>query len=210
MRKLNILLVTLALLFASACSSSKKEEKKGKVDLSNFDIGTVNDYTYTNEYLGLKLALDDNWYFATEKELEEITNDTSEFLENTEAGDMLEKGKALIICYAENLDGLANVVMMVEKKTVQNVTVDQVIDPQISLIEEQFKSMGLEDAVCTKGKTVFLGENVPCITTIASTENGIMHQTTVIHLVDRLIVTITATSFTEDITERILMEFAAQ
>lgn len=228
MKRISILLMTFALLFVSACSSSKneevvsneeKEETKEEVvseglveevDLSNFDIGTVSDYTYTNDYLGLKLPLDENWYFASENELAQISSLTAEALDNTYAGEMLENGSVIILCYAQKLNGADNVNVGVEKKPLENITVDQIINLQLSVVEEQYKSMGLEDATCTKGETVFLGEKVPCMITIASTDNGTMHQTSVMHLVDGLIVTITATSFNEDITEQILAEFELQ
>lgn len=140
-----------------------------------FNRGTLVDYTYTNEVLGLRCQLDDSWYIANEEELKSISGITAELMNNDYVNAMLEEGSTYIDFYAQNEDGTTLNWSVVKPETLVYITYalmseedyfDKIYvnneDAYREIIQESFSSVGLEISAMEKTSVNCIGKEMPC------------------------------------------------
>lgn len=115
MKKLLALLLALTMALALAACGSQPEktldepqpeeqvEEQAETEKS-FERGKVEGSTYTNEGLGMTLALDEDWKFLNDEEIGELTGTVQDMSDSEEIRAMLENGAALYDMYATTGD----------------------------------------------------------------------------------------------------------
>ena len=75
MKKLIMMLLcgVLSVSFV-ACSSSPSEEVREEQNSKEFELGKIDGFVYENNFIGIGCALDSDWYFYSEEEIQELNN----------------------------------------------------------------------------------------------------------------------------------------
>lgn len=151
------------------------EAKASNEENIEFAYGTVEDTTYSNEKLGIKANLGEDWYIANEEEKQQIFGLTTDALSNVDVIKYLEDGGVVIDFYAQNkktaetinisvqkLEGLAS---MASATLNDQQYLDTLYEQMISTGTDQqiFNSLNISDGKMEKGETTYGNETVPCL-----------------------------------------------
>ncbi|MCQ2512843.1 MAG: hypothetical protein MJ092_05595 [Lachnospiraceae bacterium] len=126
-----LMIMMLAVSF-TACGS--KDAGENKAEHIVFSRGIVEGHTYTSKFTGLTLTIPETWSFASDEEIEELMQYTSDFLEDPSKFDKAAEGE-LMDCYATSADGMENMSISYTKGNILTdldasikLSVDTIID----------------------------------------------------------------------------------
>ncbi len=145
-----------------ATAEEKAEEEEG-----SFKRGTIDGNTYRNESFGISFTLPEDHAFATEDQLAQLANITTDMLEDEASVKALEGGRIIYDMYEYGVDG-SNTNIAIEKV---NAMAGALIDAKkyreacVSKIDEQLAGTGMEvidreEATYTIGGTDHPAEKV--------------------------------------------------
>lgn len=149
----------------SDSSSSEPESSTPEAD-GKFIHGTVNGNVYTSEFLGFKAEVADGWKFKSDAELatQSGINDVS----NINFGESLDANGIIYEMMVESGE-IANVSITVQNTDITSggmvLSVEEYIDLTLTVIEDQFKAVGIEDVEAKKSTANFLGKETVCLNT---------------------------------------------
>ena len=159
-----------------ATDSSSASEETGD-DSSNeaepaekeeeFERGTIDGDTYRSEFFGISYTLPEDYEFATDEQLAEMANITTDMLEDEASQKALESGRVLFDMYAYAPDG-QNISITIEKANALTgvlISVDQYREICISKLDGQLEGTGMEvtahdDTTYRIGDTDYPAENI--------------------------------------------------
>ena len=126
------------------------------------------------------------------------------------AGD-LKSGKTITDFYLSDEDYADSLNLMISYggHDLQDTMLESIIDETIPKLQEAFEEQGLRGAKCERSVIDFCGRKIPCIKTNASValQGGAyaeIYQTQIQLISGEYIGCLTATSYTEDTTEKML------
>ena len=102
-----IILLSCVLLMATGCGSDKKE----------ISLGSWNENTYTNEFLGLTYSNPDGWVRYTDEQIKDIMKLGSELIDASEISKKLSELTSVTYMMSSSANG-SNVILMSEKPIV--------------------------------------------------------------------------------------------
>ena len=143
------------------------DEAQATEEEEAFERGTIDGNTYRNEFFSFSYTLPEDHQFATEEQLAQLANVTTDMLEDEASTKALEEGRVLYDMYAYGLDG-QNVSLTIEKVNAMTgvlVSLEKYREICVSKFDEQLAGTGMEvveceDATFRIGDTDYLGENV--------------------------------------------------
>lgn len=182
---------------------------------SEFSLGTMTGGVYENAYAGFGCVLDDKWTYKTAKELQDISEQTIEMLEDSKLAEEGDLYSSITDMMAENEEDLfsmnVNYTRMTTSERVQFslASEEQLIDATLDhkdILIDAYTQAGIEVDTMEKVSVDFLGEERFAIRTTASL-SGVPYyilQIATYNLGGQYYVTLTVQSFLEDNTTALL------
>ena len=213
-----LLQVTAPAVFADEAAGAAGETAEETADEaeieeadSRFGTGTVDGQTYTQDFFGFSVALDGDWAFANEEDLEAMGNTLME-MGTDEVKEAIDSGTSYLDMYAENgttfqtvnvtIAKLSMLAALQFKNNKSKAVGDMLVD-----IKPQIEQMGFSNAEITQDEIEFLGETVPCIRILSYPEQTggdiALYQTQVYIQSGSYLCTLTASSYIEDTSQDI-------
>lgn len=183
-------------------------------------LGRAEGNVYTNEYIGYACELDADWVIYPAEELQELPDNISEALSDTEAGDVLEGVQQITDMLAENVSDMTTINVLFQKLSLQERLVYSAMDEKEILeltleqseemLQEAYAQMGIEVEGFEIVSVSFLGEERTALK-MTSQLQGVPYYTLQIYDYDlgEYFATTTLASFNEDNTESLLDLFHA-
>lgn len=191
-----VLLIIGAMLFLlTGCGKkeedSKKEEKPSEEQKREFSIGKWEDNVYTNDFLGLKFNLPDDWTHYSKEEMAEIMNLGSELLEDEQkAASEIAKLNSAYYMMASDPNTGSSIAVMSEKSTMDYTT-----EFYINQLKGQLTSVSSIKYTVEGTSKEKVGDNECDALTVSATVSGIKTtQRYYIYKIDNYFIAIIATS----------------
>ena len=190
MKKILCLLLALALtLSLVACGSTGADEDdvRGEIvggntdndtnsdasadenDKPGFSLGQATGNTYKNDFLGISCTLPSEWTFYTEKEILELNNITSDFLDE-ETKELLENANIIYDMYASTGEG-STINVNLEKvpaNMMSSVNIKQTLESQKDSLVATYEQMGYTNVQTSVTKVTIDGKQFDALTISAS------------------------------------------
>lgn len=177
-------------------------------------IGRVEGGVYTNEYIGIAAALNENWAFYTAEELQELPGLANDAFEGTELGELAKEMEHFTDMQAENVNDLTVLSIgyqhfdLAARLTYAQMTEEEIVDvtlDQKDMLIEAYTQGGIDTECIEKKNVRFLGKEHCALYTVASVEGTPCY---ILQLYAYNLgewgVTMTFTSYVEDKTESLL------
>ncbi len=187
-KKLLALLLCVLLILSLAACGEKEEDVRGsvesgeKTDVSGavtpeeeetpeepeaeVSAGSLEGGVYTSTFLGIACELDSNWTYATEEELAEMNNLSSELVNDEELAELMENSPTIFDMYAYADDGMTTMNIVLENLgVIYGITLDEdgYLDMGMETLEKALESMELEDMTIEKDTVEFAGAEHVCV-----------------------------------------------
>lgn len=180
MKRIKLLSLLLALVmmlsvFMAGCSKDAGDDGETTAPTlaegvdPNLSLGIVKDYTYTNNYMGIAITLDENWTLSDAKDLQKLPTDVQNALDGTLIGEAMKN-----ISYYMDMQATATIgsniqtmnvgmqkLTAAQKVMFKDMTDDQIIDNTLltkDAMIESYKAIGLTEVTFSKVQVEFLGE----------------------------------------------------
>lgn len=98
----------------SEASTEAPTEAPTEVSDADPQMGTYENGTYTNEFLGISCAMDNSWTLATAEEMAQIQGMSAELVTDEDLARQLESSGSSMVFYAAADEGLVTMNIMVE------------------------------------------------------------------------------------------------
>ena len=200
---------------SETAAEDSSSESSDSSDSGENISGEISGNTYENKFFDVKIALDDNYHFATEEELKTLNStitDMNIFSDNKAAQKALDNGTVMIVTYA--VDGTTG-------KTL-NVVLQSVGSLQGALANEQslleagkkdtiaaLEGQGLTDVTATIETVTFLGEEHPSLLLSAKINGADLYQRCICLIKDGYIANFTASGLEKDSFDKDLLNATA-
>lgn len=199
------LAVLLALSLAACGSKDDTQPQK------TFSAGKVDGSTYTNEYFGFAVTLDESfgWTFFDSDQIAQVTGQVADLIDNEDITKLLESGKSITEMYAMR-DDYATVNVTVENLGAVNgakLSESDYVDASIAALPDQLAAAGFTDMVVNKTTLPFAGAEHYGITISAEMQGVPLEETLVCVKVGDYVAVVTAVSYTQDSSADILAAF---
>lgn len=182
---------------------------------SEFSLGTMTGGVYENAYAGFGCVLDDKWTYKTAEELQDISEQTIEMLEDSQIAEEGDLYSSITDMMAENEEDLVsmnvNYTRMTPSERVQFslTSEEQLIDATLNendILIDAYTQLGMEVDTMEKVSVDFLGEERFAMLTTASYSGVPVYilQVFTYNLGGQYYVTLTVQSFLEDNTTALL------
>lgn len=193
-----VLLIIGSMLFLlTGCGKkeeeSKKEEKPAEEQKREFSIGKWEDNVYSNDFLGLKFNLPDDWTRYSDEEIAEIMNIGSDLLEDEQkAASEIAKLNSAYYMMVSNPNTGDSIALMSEKSTMDYTT-----EFYINQLKSQLTSVS-SIKYTVEGTSKEKVGNVECdALTVSATVSGLKTtQRYYVYKIDKYFIAIIATSMT--------------
>lgn len=200
-----LILSLLMLLSLAACGQRD-------TNATSYTPGTTVGNTYTNEYFGFTVTLDESsgWTFYTSEQLAQLIGQTSEVLDNSETvSESLERSKNAIEMVAIRTDN-ATLIVTVENLGASNgakYDESSYVDTALANLAQQLTNAGNTN-VCTEKATLpFAGEEHYGILVNTELQGVTMAQTIVCVKVDNYVAVVTAVNDSDESSADLLAAF---
>lgn len=176
------------------------------VEEAVLSAGETTDSAYTNEFFNVKFE-GDKWYLANSEELQQISNYTSDSMDNDDFEKLVESGTAAYIMYAvDNATG-DTVNMIVQKLPTSLVKDVDIMEAALPSLEEQLTgALGASNVNTEITKTTVFGEERNCMVMDYDVQGTHLYQKQVYEVKGKFYLIITATAIGEDRTDELLAD----
>lgn len=191
-----VLLIIGSMLFLlTGCGKkeeeSKKEEKPAEEQKREFSIGKWEDNVYSNDFLGLKFNLPEDWESSSKEEIAEMMDLGSELLnDDQKAAAEISKLNAAYYMMVNDPNSIDSIILMSEKSTIDYTT-----EFYINQLKSQLTSVS-SIKYTIEGTSKEKVGNVECdALTVSATASGLKTtQRYYVYKIDKYFVAIIATS----------------
>lgn len=209
MKKMVSLLLALAMVVSLAACGGKSPETPKTAELCR---GTVEDNTYTSEFLHVTLTLDDSWQIADDEAMAELSGLVADSFSDESVKNQLEKGGVVYDLYAMRSDG-ASLNIAIQKLGLANgamMTEDAFAEANMKQLPDVLASSSIKVIDIQKSTFPFAGtEHVSLILT-GSVQDVPLYETMVVVKTGSYVSLITAATFQNDGTAELLDLFQAR
>lgn len=209
MKRIFAVLLVLVLSFSLfACGDGAKGEEAKSEHYENdvkFQIGEISGDTYENKFFGIKCEIENDWTFSTEEEIAELNNFTMDYMPD-DLAKQYEKSGNFIDMYASADDGYGNINISAQKLSKSEMeSFDPVSNFKAAFpsLEEAFENMGYTNCKFDVAKVTVDGKEYDAYYGTAQLEDLRMYQQQISIIRNNYLVTITVTSYNEDICDDI-------
>ncbi len=128
---------------------------------AEFDTGVVVGGTYTNEFLGINLTLDNNWVFFSEQQMAELNGLTADLIGDEDIKAMMESSGVVYDLYATSAATGAGINIVIEDLGLVYGTVlseEAYAEASMGTLQTALESAGLTNVSCEKISVELCGE----------------------------------------------------
>lgn len=198
----------------SAVPETNAPETTAPAEEKTLSLGVIDGTTYTNNYAGIGIQLDENWTIYSANELQELPDVVKDMVEGTELEAAMENVQQFTDVLAENVNELTTLNLLMQKLTTQQRIAYALMDEEDILdatltekdaMAQAYAQGGINVSTMEKVKVTYLGEEHFALKTVAETQ-GVPYyilQVFDFHL-GEYSATLTLASFVEDKTESML------
>ena len=203
-KAMSLILALLLTVSLAACG--------GKSNEPDLHRGTVDGDTYTSEFLGLKLTVDEDWVIADDEQLAELSGVVKESFTDEEIRDQIEKGGSVTDLYALNQADGSSLNITIQKLSLVSgmlVTEDAYAEANLKQLPDALASASITVDKLEKTKVTFVGEEHVALALEGTIQDVPLYETLVMVKTGSYIACITAATFFEDTTADLLDMFQA-
>lgn len=174
--------------------------------------GTVSGSIYTNEFIGVKCDLGDDWMYFDEAQMAELNGLTAELFDDEQLQSTLENSGLVYDMYAMCLDGTATINIIIEdlgKLYGALLSEDRYVDISMDALPDALASAGFTDMSIEKTKLQFCGDEHSAIIISGMLEDMAIYEVLVCVKSGSYMAAITVASYIDNTTEDILKAFSA-
>ena len=199
--------VFLALLLAcslAACGGKSGEEE------AQLHRGTVEENTYTSQFLGLQLTVDEDWLIADDQQLAELSGLVLDSFTDEDVKAQIEKGGSVMDLYALNQADGSSVNINLQKLSLISgalVSEDAYAEANLKQLPDVLASSGITVDKLEKTKVTFAGAEHTALTLEGTYQELPLYETIVLVKTGSYIACVTAASYFEDTTGDLLDMF---
>ena len=210
MKKLIMMLLcgVLSVSFV-ACSSSPSEEVREEQNSKEFELGKIDGFVYENNFIGIGCALDSDWYFYSEEEMQELNNYTAE-VAGEKYEEAIQNTDLIYDMYAINDNQLDNININLEKMSnaeLSSVDFEAAYEATIPAIEETYSNMGYGDLKIEVDTLNLADKEFTCLKSSGDINGLKMYQKIFPIKCNGYLASITVTTYEEDTTDELLSKF---
>lgn len=196
------LVLTLSLAACGAGGSAPKKE---------FSVGVTDGSTYTNEYFGFAVTLDEGWTFFTDEQIAQLTGLVVDLLDSEAVAEAYGSGKSVLEMYAMRDDN-ATVNITVEnlgEEYGDALTEEDYADVSLDILPDQLAAAGYTSVAVSKTTLTFAGAKHSGISVSASLEGMPLQEMLACVKVGDYVAVVTAATYSEGTPAELLAAFRA-
>lgn len=181
---------------ADAASTEEETETEAR----NYERGTVDGNKYTNDSLGIVVEVPSTWYFLTDDELSEITGYQMDTIDNDTLTSLLEEATDLMDMYVVSDNGMDNLNLSVQKKTLLTKALDAqgYVDAALATTKVTLEAAGFEDVEIEESTVATANGELPCLNLKSMYSGYEVYQVVAVYDTGDYFVTFTSTVYAED------------
>lgn len=166
-------------------------------------MGSYENGTYVNEFLGISCALDDSWVLASAEEMAQLQGMSAELVTDEDLAKQLENSGSSMVFYAAADDGLVTMNIMVENLGIlYGMALDEKSYLELSgdALPTALESMGFENVTLEMTSVSFLGSEQAAARIHGSFSGVDFYELLIPRKVGTYMSILTVASYYEDIT----------
>ena len=177
--------------------------------LSGLDLGTVDGNTYTNETLGLRCELGDNWYVYSEAELASLMGVVADSLSDSIIGDAIDNNQSVTVFFAMDTTTYGNINITISKDSMSALGEENFVALMVPQMKPLLEQSGFENVTCTEAEFEFAGQTHTGIDITATVQGMTVYERQVYLMADSCMYVVTATAYEENGAQAMLDTFTA-
>lgn len=177
--------------------------------LSGLDLGTVDENTYTNETLGLRCELGDNWYVYSEAELASLMGVVADSLSDSIIGDAIDNNQSVTVFFAMDTTTYGNINITISKDSMSALGEENFVALMVPQMKPLLEQSGFENVTCTEAEIEFAGQTHTGIDITATVQGMTVYERQVYLMADSCMYVVTATAYEENGAQAMLDIFTA-
>ena len=177
--------------------------------LSGLDLGTVDGNTYTNETLGLRCELGDNWYVYSETELASLMGVVADSLSDSIIGDAIDHNQSVTVFFAMDTTTYGNINITISKDSMSALGEENFVALMVPQLKPLLEQSGFENVTCTEAEFEFAGQTHTGIDITATVQGMTVYERQVYLMADSCMYVVTATAYEENGAQAMLDTFTA-
>ena len=177
--------------------------------LSGLDLGNVDGNTYTNETLGLRCELGDNWYVYSEAELASLMGVVADSLSDSIIGDAIDNNQSVTVFFAMDTTTYGNINITISKDSMSALGEENFVALMVPQLKPLLEQSGFENVTCTEAEFEFAGQTHTGIDITATVQGMTVYERQVYLMADSCMYVVTATAYEENGAQAMLDTFTA-
>lgn len=177
--------------------------------LSGLDLGNVDGNTYTNETLGLRCELGDNWYVYSETELASLMGVVADSLSDSIIGDAIDNNQSVTVFFAMDTTTYGNINITISKDSMSALGEENFVALMVPQMKPILEQSGFENVTCTEAEFEFAGQTHTGIDITATVQGMTVYERQVYLMADSCMYVVTATAYEENGAQAMLDTFTA-
>ena len=177
-----------------------------------FSAGTVEGSTYTNDFVGISCALGDGWTIATKEQIAQQMGLVDVLISDEDVIKQIENSSTAMIFMANKNDGTGSInITAGDTTSYLTALVNQktIVDTVVAQLPDILTASGMEVIECGTEDMMFCGEENYGIRSNLTFSGISIHQRQIILVKGTYTITITVSTYSQDITQALLDLFTA-
>ncbi len=173
-------------------------------------MGTVVDNTYSSQFLGIRLTMNDDWMIADKTQLAELSGLVMDSFTDEDVKAQIEKGGSVMDLYALNQADGSSININLQKLSLISGTLvseDDYAETNLKQLPEVLASSGITVDKLEKTKVTFVGQEHVALALEGTIQEIPLYETIVLVKTGPYIACVTAASYFEDTTGNLLAMF---
>ena len=179
---------------------------------ADITAGVFADGVYTNEFLGLQCALEDNWYVFSSSELAQLVGVIADNVTDEDWAEILRNSGTAYVLYAQNLTDGSTINIVLEKlNAIQGIliTPEQYAQASVDQLPAALEASGATNVTAQAGSASFAGEPHTSIAVRCDIGGIALYETMIVRKAGSYMACITVGAQNEERVEELLALFSS-
>ena len=196
------LMILTAVLGMVACTSNKSQKDTTRI------TGVTDGNVYENLFIGLGFNLPSGWEFASDEEIRELNNISSDMMDDKYA-EQIKKADIVYDMLATQLSTGSSVSINLEKVSALGAiaTDAQYVESAVASVKTVLESMGATNISAEQTKVKIAGENLYALDVSCKVNGVAIYEKVICKKVDNYFVCITVATAGTDTTANVISQF---
>lgn len=195
----------------AATPSETPAEAPADTGTASPSLGTYDNFIYTNEFLGIRCELNENWIVADSTQLAEIIGAASDMITDEELAQIIADSGSSMVFYASADEGLVSMNIVTENLGVLYGTVldeESYLNLAMASVPQALESIGLTDVTMELVTLNYLGTENVAVQVHGLFQGMDFYETIVPRKVGNYMALLTIASYYENIGQDLLENFS--